>query len=43
MKSLIVILSLFTVALTLPLQDAPETEKSPYERLGGVYRHRRGS
>jgi hemoglobin len=37
MKSLIAILSLFTVALTLPLQAAPKTEKSLYERLGGVF------
>jgi len=37
MKSLIAIVSLFTVALTLPLQAAPETEKSLYERLGGVF------
>jgi hemoglobin len=37
MKSLIAMLSLFTVALALPLQDAPETEKSLYERLGGVF------
>ena len=37
MKSLITIVSLFTVALTLPLQAAPETEKSLYERLGGVF------
>ncbi len=37
MKSLITIGSLFTVALTLPLQAAPETEKSLYERLGGVF------
>jgi hemoglobin len=37
MKSLIAILSLITVALTLPLQAASETEKSLYERLGGVF------
>jgi hemoglobin len=37
MKSLFAIVSLFTVALTLPLQSAPETEKSLYERLGGVF------
>ena len=45
MKSLIVILSLFTLALTLPLQAAPEAKKaapetekkSLYERLGGVF------
>jgi hemoglobin len=35
MKSLIAIL--FTVALTLPLQAAPKTGKSLYERLGGVF------
>ena len=34
-KFLIAILSLFTVAL--PLQAAPDTEKSLYERLGGVF------
>jgi hemoglobin len=37
MKSLIAILSLFTIALTLPLQAAPTPEKSLYERLGGVF------
>jgi hemoglobin len=37
MKSLIAMLSLFTVALALPLQAAPKTEKSLYERLGGVF------
>ena len=37
MKSLIAILSLFTVALTLPLQAAPKTQKTLYERLGGVF------
>lgn len=37
MKSLVAILSLFTVALTLPLQAAPKAEKSLYERLGGVF------
>ena len=37
MKTLIAILSLFTLALTLPLQAAPDTEKSLYERLGGVF------
>ena len=36
-KFLIAILSLFIVALTLPLQAAPETGKSLYERLGGVF------
>ena len=37
MKSLIAIVSLFTVAVGLTLQAAPETEKSLYERLGGVF------
>jgi hypothetical protein len=36
-KFAIAILSLFTLALTLPLQAAPETETSLYERLGGVF------
>ena len=36
-KFLIVILSVFVVALTLPLQAAPKTEKSLYERLGGAF------
>ncbi len=36
-KFLIAIVSLFMVALALPLQAAPETEKSLYERLGGVF------
>ena len=36
-KFLIVILSVFVVALTLPLQAAPKTEESLYERLGGVF------
>ena len=36
-KLLISILSLFMVALALPLQAAPSTEKSLYERLGGVF------
>ena len=37
-KTLITILSLSVVALTLPLQAATEkTEKSLYERLGGVF------
>jgi hemoglobin len=35
MRFLIAILSLLTVAL--PLQAAPRTEKSLYERLGGVF------
>lgn len=33
----IAILTLFTMALTSPLQAAPEPEKSLYERLGGVF------
>ncbi len=37
MKTIIAILLPFTVALTLPLQAAPETGKSLYERLGGVF------
>ena len=37
MKSLITILSLVTATLTLTLQAAPDTEKSLYERLGGVF------
>ena len=36
-KFLIAIVSLFALALTLPLQAAPKTEKSLYERLGGVF------
>ena len=36
-KFLIAILALFTVALTLPLQAAETTDKSLYERLGGVF------
>ena len=36
-KFSIAILSLFIVALTLPLQSAQKTEKSLYERLGGVF------
>lgn len=36
-KFLIAIISLFTMILTSPLQAAPETEKSLYERLGGVF------
>lgn len=36
-KFLIAILSLFMVALALPLQAEPGTEKSLYERLGGVF------
>ena len=34
---LIAVLSLFTVALTLPAQAAPKGEKSLYDRLGGVF------
>ena len=35
MKTLLIaILTLFTMALTSPLQAAPEPEKSLYERLG---------
>lgn len=37
MKSLIAILSLFALTLALPLQAAEDTEKSLYERLGGVF------
>ena len=36
-KFLIAILSLFAVALTLPLQAATKGDKSLYERLGGVF------
>jgi hemoglobin len=36
-KFLVPLLSLFAVALTQPLQAAPEAEKSLYERLGGVF------
>ena len=36
-KFLIGILSVFIVALALPLQAAPKNEKSLYERLGGVF------
>ena len=36
-KLLFAMLSLFIVALTLPLQAAPKAEKSLYERLGGVF------
>lgn len=36
-KFLIALLSLFTVAMALPLLAAPEAEKSLYERLGGVF------
>ena len=36
-KFLVTVLSLFTITLTLPLQAAPDAEKSLYERLGGVF------
>lgn len=36
-RSLITILSIFAVSLALSLQAAPKTEKSLYERLGGVF------
>ena len=36
-KFSIAILFLFAAALTLPLQAAPKSEKSLYERLGGVF------
>ena len=36
-KFLIATLSVFVVALTLPLQAAPKTEKSLYQRLGGAF------
>ena len=36
-KFFIALLSLFTVAVALPAQAAPEVEKSLYERLGGVF------
>lgn len=36
-KSLLALLFLLTVALALPLQANPKTEKSLYERLGGVF------
>lgn len=36
-KFFIAILSIFTMTLALPLQAAPETGKSLYERLGGVF------
>ena len=36
-KSLILMLFTFTVAFIVPLQAATETEKSLYERLGGVF------
>ena len=36
-RFLIAILSLFIVAMTLPLAAAQKTDKSLYERLGGVF------
>src|SRR6185369_1247083 len=36
-KFLIAVLSIFALTLALPLQAAPEAEKSLYERLGGVF------
>ena len=36
-KFLVALLLLFTMALTLPLQAAPKSGKSLYERLGGVF------
>ena len=36
-KSFIALISLFALALTMPLKAAPHAEKSLYERLGGVY------
>lgn len=36
-RSLITILSILAVSLALSLQAAPKTEKSLYERLGGVF------
>lgn len=36
-KFLIAVLAMLTVALALPLQAASDTEKSLYERLGGVF------
>jgi hemoglobin len=36
-KFSIAILFIFAAALALPLQAAPKTEKSLYERLGGVF------
>jgi hemoglobin len=36
-KVLIAVVSLLTMALVLPLQATPETDKSLYERLGGVF------
>jgi hemoglobin len=36
-KFLIVILSLLIATLTLPLQAQPKSDKSLYERLGGVF------
>lgn len=36
-KSLVAILSLFALALALPLQAAPKAQKSLYDRLGGLF------
>ena len=36
-KFLIAMMSVFAVALALPLQAAPKGEKSLYDRLGGVF------
>ena len=36
-KFLIAVLAMLTVAFALPLQAASDTEKSLYERLGGVF------
>ena len=36
-KFLTAVVSLFILALTLPLQAAPKSENSLYERLGGVF------
>lgn len=41
-KLFITLLSIFTVALTPPLQAAPADEKSLYDRLGGVFAIARG-
>ena len=37
MKKFVAILPLVLVALALPLQAAPRTEKTLYERLGGIF------
>ena len=36
-RLLVLVLSLLTVVLTLPSQTAPATQKTLYERLGGVF------